>query len=146
MTIFEPANAIWWNKPLVKHNGVIVPAELAALQQVLQPGEVGVWMNSRGLKTGVVGFNNKVSQTIRIPIPEAVSNVVKKIYKMSELKKGCPDLVIWRENGSSVRFVEVKCPHWDTPSSEQISFLRTAERLGLEVSIFEWQFAVHVKQ
>ncbi len=79
MTNFEPANIKWWNKPLVKYNGQIVPAELAVLKCVLRPREFGVWMNSRGLKTGVVGFRDKYPRTIREPIPEMVSNTLKSV-------------------------------------------------------------------
>ena len=54
--------------------------------------------------------------------------------------KGAPDLVLWNESARTVRFVEVKCPHWDRPSAEQLKFLGAAEEQGVATSIAEWEF------
>lgn len=61
--------------------------------------------------------------TRRISLPDFVSETLKRTYEAAEVKRGCPDLVIWNEDSKQVRFVEVKCPHWDRPTKEQELFL-----------------------
>ena len=79
-------------------------------------------------------------QTIRIGIPEFVSKAIEMLYAKSELSKGCPDLVIWNERESTIRFVEVKCPHWDRAFPEQLKFMHVAEENGIGTKIVEWEF------
>jgi hypothetical protein len=47
------------------------------------------------------------------------------------LAKGALDLVVWNESTQQVRFIEVKCPHWDCPSAEQRRFLKVAKARGI---------------
>jgi len=37
-----------------------------------------------------------------------------------------------------IRFVEVKCPHWDRVSKEQVAFIQVAEEQGVNTKIAEW--------
>lgn len=141
MIKFEPANRKWWNKPLVKFEGKVMPAELAVLKTVLKSNEEGAWLNSRGTKTGVVGFSLNPPRTVRSHLPKPVSTTLAKLYAATGLSKGCPDLLIWNKDGKSLRFVEVKNPHWDRPSEEQKTFLRIAQQKGFRTYILEWEFA-----
>jgi hypothetical protein len=50
---FKSAGSKWWQKPLALYQGKQLPAELIILQGELGAGEHGVWLNSRGLKSGV---------------------------------------------------------------------------------------------
>ena len=52
MYTFESAKQSWWQKPLVKHDDKFLPAELVVLQVEKRDTEDGVWINSRGTKTG----------------------------------------------------------------------------------------------
>ena len=148
MLQFEPAGTKWWNKPLVNHRGKSLPAELAVLQTELQHEEAGVWLNSRGIKTGVSDLlvtefkdGEYKYKTLRIEIPDFVSDAIKLAYSASGLTKGCPDLVIWNSRALDIRFVEVKCPQWDRVSKEQVEFIRIAEQQGVNTKIMEWEFA-----
>jgi len=84
--------------------------------------------------------SNKKYQTVRVPLPEYVTSMLSSIYAAANLKKGCPDLVLWNTKRKTVRFVEVKCPHWDSPTSEQNVFLKAAKSLGANGKIVEWEF------
>lgn len=133
----------WWQKPLVLMGATHVPAELAVLQAELQPGEEGAWLNSRGVASGTRELTRDSTgkfKTRRIELPTFVSARLRSLYEASGLSKGAPDLIIWNTGESSVRFVEVKCPHWDTPSDEQLRFMRVAEAAGVTVSIVKWEF------
>jgi hypothetical protein len=66
--------------------------------------------------------------------------MLRDIYKRANLKWGCADLVIWNETSREVRLVEVTCPYSDKPSREQRIFLQVAEKMGLEISVVEWEF------
>lgn len=134
----------WWQKPLAEVSGRPIPAELAVLYAELQPGERGAWLNSRGTTSGATDLVRQASgrlKTKRQRLPIFVSQVLKSLYETTGLVKGAPDLVIWNEDGTTVRFVEVKCPHWDQPSAEQIKFMQAAEARGFPASIAEWEFA-----
>ena len=139
----QRADQRWWNKPLVNYQGKILPAELVVLSIELKPEEDGRWMNSRGTTSGVVDYIVKQSKTVRKILPDNVSAVLKKLYEASGLSKGCPDLVIWSTTSDKMRFVEVKCPHWDRPSAEQDKFMSSAQRHGIVTTIVEWEFTDH---
>ena len=110
MLQFKPAGTKWWNKPLVNYRGKNLPAELAVLQIDLQPDEQGVWLNSRGITTGVSGLLRTDTQgseykTQRIEIPDYESNPLKTLYSATGLKNGSTDLVIWNKSTYSIRIV-----------------------------------------
>ena len=133
----------WWQKPLAQVAGCPIPAELAILELSLQPGEQGAWLNSRGKRSGVRELQQDetgVFATKRIPLPNFVRSVLDSLYSSTGLVKGCPDLIIWHSGTRKVRLIEVKCPHWDRPSEEQLAFLIAADRLGIETTIVEWEF------
>lgn len=149
---FESAKQKWWGKPLVIFGDRAIPAELAILNMELLFGEEGVWMNSRGFKSGVVDLivlkriNKKNSySTQRINLPDFVSEKLKSLYQMANVKRGCPDLVIWNLKSKKIRLVEVKNPHWDEPSPEQNKFLFTAREAGVFAKIVDWEFLGGVK-
>jgi hypothetical protein len=75
MLQFESAGQKWWNKPLVSFRERPVPAELAVLTIELGAGESGVWMNSRGIVSGVVDIaaENNTYVTRRVALPAFVS-------------------------------------------------------------------------
>ena len=133
----------WWNKPLAAQGTKHLPAELAVLEAELRPGEQGAWLNSRGVITGVaelVRDSMGKFKTRRIELPRFVSSQLESIYEAAGLSKGAADLVIWNADTRLVRFVEVKCPDWDSPSDEQLRFLRAAEVNNCPMSIVEWEF------
>ena len=140
---FKSADSKWWQKPLALHQGRQLPAELIILQSELGADEQGVWLNSRGLKSGVtdlVSSSQKGLKTRRVPLPAFVSKSLTHLYKKANVKKGCPDLVIWNITTRSMRLVEVKCPHWDRPTPEQLLFIQAAESIGIGAKIVEWEF------
>jgi VRR-NUC domain len=125
------------------HQGRQLPAELIILQIEIGTDEHGAWLNSRGLKSGVsdlVSSGQKVLKTYRVPLPAFVSKGLKHLYEKTKVKKGCPDLVIWNITMKSMRLVEVKCPHWDRPTPEQLLFIQAAESIGIGAKIVEWEF------
>jgi hypothetical protein len=139
----ESGECKWWNKPLVRFGGRLIPAELAILSRELHPGEKGVWLNSRGTNSGVADLvSSKKGKYItkRVPLPAFVSALLTRIYSQANVKRGCPDLVIWNSETKRIRLVEVKCPHWDRPSQEQKQFLQAAESSGILAKIVEWEF------
>ncbi len=140
---FKSADSKWWQKPLALHQGRQLPAELIILQSELGAGEHGAWLNSRGLKSGVsdlVSTGQKGLKTCRVPLPAFVSKSLRQLYEKANVKKGCPDLVIWNITTRSMRLVEVKCPHWDRPTPEQLLFIQAAESVGIGAKIVEWEF------
>jgi hypothetical protein len=135
----------WWQKRLVDDNGRPLPAELAVLRRVLRPGESGAWLNSRGTRTGVIDLARTPEgrlKTVRTELPEFVSDLLKSFYKMPNVTKGIFDLVIWNESDQPVRFVEVKCPHWDRLTPEQTAFTKIAQERNIEAEIPEWKFGI----
>ena len=139
----ESAERKWWNKPLVRFGGRLIPAELAILFSELAPGVQGVWINSRGTNSGVADLITSEKDkylTKQVPLPTFVSELLKNIYILANVKKGCPDLVIWNPETKRMRFIEVKCPHWDRPSQEQNKFISAAESSGISAEIAEWEF------
>ncbi len=140
---FLKSSERWWQKPLVQLGKRHIPAELAVLQMELRVDENGAWLNSRGTITGTVELTRDAAgkfKTKRVKLPAFASNRLRSIYETAGLSRGAPDLITWNQAGSTVRFVEVKCPHWDTPSEEQIHFMNVARKNGTEVSIVEWEF------
>lgn len=120
-----------------------LPAELAVLKAELKSGEEGAWLNSRGATSGTAELIRDAAgkfKARRIELPSFVSSRVRAIYTSAGLSKGAADLVIWNRTSQAVRFVEVKCPHWDKPSMEQLEFLRVAAASDCPVSIAEWEF------
>ncbi len=143
--ILRQSGERWWQKPLASAGGRPLPAELVVLRRQLREGEGGAWLNSRSTKTGVADLRRDPSGkfvTVRIPLPDFVTRQLDTLYKTTRLAKGAPDLVIWQLSSHSVRFVEVKCPHWDSPSAEQQVFLTEAARHGSPSSIVEWEFGI----
>lgn len=142
---FTRAGIRWWQKPLVDTDGQYLPAELAVLREVREPGEEGWWLNSRGTKTGVVDLRSTDDgfATRRRELPPAVSSLLAEFYEDPRVTKGVFDLVLWHPTSERIRFVEVKCPHWDRPSKAQLLFARLAEARGVETEAVEWEFAGH---
>ena len=133
----------WWQKPLADHEGRPVPAELVVLQRNLRPGEQGAWLNSRGTASGtrdLVRDEDGTLKSVRVSLPGFVQVALRDLYQATGLSKGAPDLVLWDERTASMRFIEVKCPHWDRPSNEQLKFLDAAAKSGYSVAIEEWEF------
>jgi hypothetical protein len=127
-------------------DGKATIAELAILDRELEPGEQGVWLNSRGTVTGVVELvhsstgSGDAYRTRRVLLPAFVSRTLKQLYIDAELTKGCPDLIIWRDMPQGMRLVEVKCPRWDKPSREQEKFMSVAAAAGIRTKVVEWEF------
>lgn len=133
----------WWRKPLLRFSRKILPAELVVLARELSGNEAGAWINSRGTTSGCVDLvrvGPRKFKTKRIPLPGFVSARLRRLYRTSRVKKGCPDLVIWNPKSARMRLVEVKCPHWDRPSKEQEIFLASARKTGIAAKIVEWEF------
>ena len=143
MRFFEKSSRRWWQKPLVELEGRPLPAELAVLQAELRPGEAGAWLNSRGVVSGVVDVISKSDghlASVRIQLPRFVSEVLRSLYETFGQKRGVPDLVLWDSAAQTMRFIEVKCPDWDSPSDHQVEFHSVAHSRGIPVSIVEWRF------
>jgi hypothetical protein len=144
---FDAAQHKWWNKPLVKFAGSYLPAELAVLSLEIHPGERGAWMNSRGTASGVVDLtceqkNGEAEYSARRELlPGFVSETIRSLYQKAKVRKGCPDLVIWTVEAQQLRFIEVKCPHWDKSTREQELFMKAAESFGISTKIVEWEFS-----
>jgi hypothetical protein len=133
----------WWGKRLVLVEGraLPLPAELAVLRSECQKGEVGVWLNSRGKRTGVVDFIRREDgkyRTQREALPAFVSGCLTLLYKETGLTRGCPDLLIWNSDQQNIRMVEVKCPRWDKLTNDQLAFLQAAEKMGIQTKTIEW--------
>ena len=134
---------VWWQKPLVDCSPNPKPAELLVLRDELGTGESGAWLNSRSTTSGVVDLVRRHDggfQTVRVNLPGYVSEVLLELYEITGLTKGAPDLVVWSEADRVVRFIEVKCPHWDGVSVEQSTFLRAATERGCATLVVEWEF------
>ena len=142
MYIFHKAHEKWWQKPLIRTDDRALPAELVVLNLELGEGEDGVWINSRGTKSGVYDLElvDGKLQTIRKNLPQFISKFLADTYKSNILAKGCPDLVIWSTKSVSFRFVEVKCPKWDRLGKEQKAFIAHATNKNIETTIAEWVF------
>jgi hypothetical protein len=134
----------WWNKPLVVHDGEHLPAELVILRSILRVGEEGAWMNSRGTDSGVIDLvwtADGKGKTVRRDLPGFVSHSLREVYREGGLSRGCPDLVVWASDTHKVRLIEVKCPHWDSPSNNQHDFMRVAAQRGIATEVVEWEFS-----
>lgn len=133
----------WWQKPLAFVDEKFLPAELVVLRYVLRDGEEGAWLNSRGTKTAVVDLVQEPDgrfRTVRVPLPGYVQECLTSFYAHPEVAKGVFDLVIWRPFDLAVRFVEVKCPHWDRLTAEQQRFSELAHEQNIKTEIVEWEF------
>jgi hypothetical protein len=133
----------WWQKPLARFDNRDLPAELVVLFRERGELEAGAWLNSRGITTGTVDLLRDESgkfKSVREALPAFVRSKLQNLYEENALSKGAPDLVLWNSTSGEVRFVEVKCPHWDRPSFSQIQFHRAAEASGCSVKIVEWEF------
>ena len=82
-------------------------------------------------------------RTVRVALPPYVRELLRTLYGASDVSKGAPDLVVWNDADQSVRFVEVKCPDWDRPSTSQLRFHQVARDRGCAVDIEEWRFAAN---
>jgi hypothetical protein len=143
MLQFEKSSARWWQKPLVVIDGRHLPAELAVLGGELKLGETGAWLNSRGVKSATVDVVCDQSgrfKTVRAALPRFVAAHLEELYREARVTKGAPDLVVWHEPTHRIRFIEVKNPHCDRMSSEQLQFFGAAEALGISIAIVEWEF------
>jgi len=143
MLQFNRSYERWWQKPLGEFSGKLLPAELLVLRAKLGIGEHGAWLNSRGIKSGVTDLvrdDNGNFRTIRCILPSYASEALATVYRETQNKKGATDLIIWHESTFQVRFVEVKCPHWDKLSFEQLEFMRIAVEQGYAAKVVEWEF------
>lgn len=142
MYIFEKSESRWWQKPLVQSRHGLIPAELAVLYLELEDDEEGVWINSRGTKTGVrsLELHDGRFTTVRQRLSAPVSQFLKKAYQKERLARGCPDIVIWKLDSPEFRFVEVKCPLWDRLSKEQVEFIAYSEGRGISTAVAQWVF------
>lgn len=143
MIQLEVSGESWWQKPLARVSGRSLPAELVVLHASLSVDEEGAWLNSRGTRSGVVDLSrreNGIFKSVRTSLPSFVSVTLDSLYQSTGAKKGAPDLVIWNVSTQTIRFIEVKCPHWDRPSPEQLRFLDAAKALGISTAIVEWEF------
>lgn len=147
MIRLQKTHNTWWQKPLVSSSNKSTTAELAILSLELANGESGVWVNSRGAKSGVVDLvdrgtgNHRAFKTIRKKLPAWLAGKIEQIYRYARIRKGCPDLVIWNPEIQCWRMVEVKRPSCDKVSRDQIKFIDRARLLGIDVKIVEWEFA-----
>mgnify|MGYP001217538775 CR=1 FL=1 len=143
MLQFNRSDERWWQKPLGELSGKLLPAELLVLHAELGIGEHGAWLNSRGIKSGVIDLVRDEKgkfRTVRCILPSYASEALATIYKAIQNKKGATDLIIWHEPTYQVRFVEVKCPHWDQLSFGQLEFMRIAGEQGFAAKVVEWEF------
>jgi hypothetical protein len=143
MLQFDRSAHRWWQKPLVHVDGRDLPAELVVLEAQLGAGESGAWLNSRGVTSGVVNVVRDSAgkfKSVRARLPDPVTARLRALYSATGLRKGAPDLVIWDGGALAIRFVEVKNPHWDHVSPEQLSFHRVAAAQSCPVVIVEWEF------
>ena len=146
MLRFSRAGVWWWRKPLVREDGKAVPAELAVLHREVGSNERGVWLNSRKAASGVVALQayekdgKQRFRTRREPLPLFVAAQLEAIYTDAQVAKGCPDLVIWRQDREELRLIEVKCPHWDELTAEQERFITAAAGRGVSTRVVEWEF------
>jgi hypothetical protein len=143
MHLFRKSPHKWWRKPLVQTSVKHLPAELVVLAEELQDGESGAWLNSRGTTSGVVDLvEDRVGRfkAVRSPLPVFVRARLQGIYRQLDVRKGIPDLVIWKCAEQSIRFVEVKCPRWDRASAEQLRLHEICRSMGYAVSVREWLF------
>jgi VRR-NUC domain len=99
-------------------------------------------MNSRGTTSGVVDLVRRGDhyETKRTKLPDFVTSALKAVYIRGALRKGCPDLVIWRDGTARLRLVEVKCPEWDHPGPDQTKFMTVAKSTGIRSKVVEWRF------
>lgn len=100
-------------------------------------------MNSRGTASGVVELTRDASgeyKTRRERSPTFVSNLLQSLYSQTGLSCGIPDLVLWKNQEQTARFIEVKCPHGDEPSEEQDTFLGAIRARGYSALVIEWEF------
>lgn len=144
---FEKAIERWWQKPLVVTSTHPMPAELVILNLEMKEDEDGGWLNSRGTKTIAKSttvkpkdngdFSLKVN---REAIPQFVQETLNALYEVTNLGKGVPDLILWNTTTKKIRFIEVKCPHWDKPSKEQDLFIEEINKNGMSALIVEWEF------
>jgi hypothetical protein len=144
MIRLERSSHRWWQKPLARFRNRDLPAELVVLLKERVESEEGAWLNSRGTSTGTVDLVRDEAgkfQSIRKELPSFVRETLQGLYAQGGLAKGAPDLVLWNTTSSKIRFVEVKCPHWDRPSPAQLQFHRAAEEAGCPVKIVEWEFS-----
>jgi len=142
---YPKSEETWWQKPLIECLPNPKPAELIILREEVQAAESGVWLNSRSTTTGVIDLVRHADgrlRTVRSALPAFVSELLSRLYRSTGLRKGAPDVVIWSDGTRTVRFIEVKCPHWDHVSVEQEIFLRAASAAGCSSSIVEWEFIV----
>jgi len=65
---------------------------------------------------------------------------MKAYYELITKYKQFDDLVAWNKSTKVLRFIEVKCPHWDRQSPEQLAFANLAQEQGISVNVAEWEF------
>ena len=143
MIKFQRSDKKWWRKPLVLEKNKSLPAELAVLHWSLKEDEQGVWLNSRTTTTGVkdlLEINPGKFKTIRLSLPACVKECLSSFYNLPNVSKGVFDLVIWRSSDCRIRFIEVKCPHWDRLTAEQLQFAKLANKQGIATDVVEWEF------
>ena len=133
----------WWQKPLIMEGDKSLPAELVILNRMMEYDEEGAWLNSRGTTTGVydlIEYEPGKFRTIRCNLPDFVQGCLRTFYDHPDIDKGVFDLVLWRNSDKRIRFIEVKCPHWDRQTPEQISFSEVVRERGIKTEVVEWEF------
>lgn len=141
--VLRKSSERWWRKPLVATPTGPIPAELAILRSELQPGEAGAWLNSRSRASGVIDIDRSAIgafRTVRVALPDFVTELLQSIHGVTGSSKGAPDLVLWCRDTRCVRLIEVKHRNHDRSSNEQIEFSREAKKRNVDTSIVEWEF------
>ena len=148
---FRKAKLWWWRKQLVSERGVALPVQLAVLRRELSVGEQGVWMNARERTSGIVELRPYEKggkphfRPRREALPFFVASKLEAIYVAGQVAKGCPDLVIWREDPETVKLVDVRGPDWKETTklrrTERERFIEAAARLQVPTRIVMWRVA-----
>ena len=151
MLRFRSADAYWWRKRLVVVGRRILPAELAVLARELNPLERGSWVNQRSRASGIVELvpvrapRGSTFRPRREPLPLYVVARLEDIYSRARLRRGCPELVIWRTDHDQVRLVAVQRKGEERRdqmkwSADRRRFVETAWERGIGTTVVEWKF------
>ena len=151
MLRFRRSEAYWWRRPLVRVRRRSMPVELAVLALELRSNERGSWLNLRPRASGIVELvptrtrRGSSFRTRREPLPLFVVAALEDIYRRARLRKGCPELVIWRTDREDFRLVALKLRGEQRrgPTSwgpERQRFMETAYQCGVSTKTVVWQY------
>ncbi len=122
------------NKRVLVKNGKPVFAEIFALEEFIELGFKGVWVDSFRKK-----FRIDIPETNRVlELPVSISERLFEINKDRKLR-GTWDLLLWRKE--EIKFVELKRKGKDKIRNTQIEFFERALQIGFNVEdfeIYEW--------